>query len=83
MTKNGKYVFVALGIVAVIATQIGIYVLSTYEKTPHLNQYLNRLLEFFELTHLDDARAQFLQLVNSGIEPGEAFWATVLKVTHD
>ena len=74
MKKNGKYIFVAIGIAAVIATQIGIYILSTKEKQPQIVHYLNRLLEYFEIYELDAARQEFLALVGSGMDASEAFW---------
>jgi len=44
---------------------------------PTINQYLNRLREFFEVDILDQAEDEFLTLVDFGLSPNSAFESTI------
>lgn len=43
------------------------------KKDPTLGQYLNRLIEFFNEESLDRAQEEFLNMVDFGMYPHEAF----------
>lgn len=51
--------------------------LNKKEKDPSINQYLNRLIEFYPDYQLDYIEDEFLTLVDFGISPKEAFNAVV------
>jgi len=51
---------------------------NVYINSPTINQYLNRLKEFFDIDNIDEIEDEFLNLIDFGINPGAAFDAVTL-----
>lgn len=47
--------------------------LEATKANPSIHQYLNRLVEFFDMTNIDKAQDEFLTMVDFGLYPHEAF----------
>ena len=79
---NGKKVI----IICASAFILGFYIKNqSYKKikennnNPTLNQYLNRLTEFFDTDTLDVVEDNFLTMVDFGISPRSAFESVIGK----
>lgn len=78
MSTNGKRLaFAIIGTIvaaAVVVSQINsAKKLKSKKNDPTIGQYLNRLVEFFGPEELDRAQDEFLNMVDFGMYPREAF----------
>lgn len=74
--KNGKKIVIytlAFSIGVAIARAASSREIDLKNVSPTINQYLNRLREFFDDGNLDMAEDEFLSLVDFGISPESAF----------
>jgi hypothetical protein len=73
-TKLKIGVLAGLTIVLVIARNISIKsVKKMTHKDPTIGQYLNRLVEFFDSEKIDQAQDEFLNMIDFGVMPQDAF----------
>ena len=80
---NGKFLFVGTCVLALIVStriRISINNLSRYEDYPNIRQYLNRLIEFFDKENFVTAKNNFIDLIDHGFNPDQAFKLITSKV---
>lgn len=80
--KNGKLLFTAscVVLVGIIMKNIFFDPFEHYKNNPNTAQYLNRLIEFFDIRYINIVKSRFLELIDHGLDPSEAFNLLVSKV---
>lgn len=64
----------ALAVALIVSQKISTKKLKTiYSQDPTINQYLNRLVEFFDTQRIDQAEDEFLNMIDFGVLPRDAF----------
>lgn len=79
--KNGnKKIYLILGILAAIYIKNMLFdPFSYYKNNPSISQYLNRLIEFFDSRSINSMQNVFLQMIDHGLSPEEAFNTVIMK----
>lgn len=79
--KNGKpLLLLSISLFIFIFQKKSMNNLDRYKEYPLINQYVNRLKEFFEFDQIKKEETNFLSLIDHGLDPKEAFDAIVKKV---
>lgn len=80
---NGKSIIIATAVLVGIilpCMAISMRSLSRYENYPEIRQYINRLIEFFDIENFIVAKTKFIDLIDHGLDPDQAFNLIVSKV---
>lgn len=80
--KNGKVILAICStiLVGIFMKNIFFDPFEQYKKNPNIAQYLNRLIEFFDINYIQIIESKFLEMVDYGLDPSEAFNLLVSKV---
>jgi hypothetical protein len=80
--KSGKSIFAICSIlfIGIVMKNIFFDPFEQYKKNPNIAQYLNRLVEFFDISYIKIIESKFLEMVDYGLDPSEAFNLLVSKV---
>lgn len=79
--KNGnKKIYLILGILAAVYIKNMLFdPFFYYKNNPSISQYLNRLIEFFDSRSINSMQDIFLQMIDHGLSPKEAFNTVIMK----
>lgn len=70
----------AIAITIVVARHISMKKINNMtEKDPSVGQYLNRLIEFFDSENIEKAQDEFLNMIDFGVMPQDAFGILVFS----
>lgn len=80
--KNGKYLIPVLcgGVILLVIRKKYINLFKSQMLDPTVFQYLNRLIEFYDFENLSNAQKDFLNLIDHGVSPFNAFDQIISKV---
>ena len=80
--KNGKYLIPVLcgGMMLLMIRKKYIDLFKSHMLDPTVFQYLNRLIEFYDFENLSNAQKDFLNLIDRGVSPFDAFDQIISKV---
>ena len=80
--NNGKYLMPVLcgGVVLFMIRKKYINLFKSQMRDPTVFQYLNRLIEFYDFKNLSNAQKGFLNLIDHGVSPINAFDQIIAKV---
>lgn len=80
--KNGKLLFTigSILLAGIVVRNVFFDPFEYYKKNPNIAQYLNRLIEFFDIRYINIVQSRFLEMIDHGLDPSEAFNLLISKV---
>ena len=80
-TTGTKLAFLGLACTILYFRYRSSFMLDRYNSKPEIRHYLNRLIEFYDLSALDNVRQSFFEMLDYGLDADQAFHLLISKVT--